>query len=283
MERNRAQDDSPEVSGGDDAPDSSSAGRAVHRSPAYPYVSLPAAIDLARKVHMAEGRHPVRYEIVAKHWGLAAKSSGVAQSVGALRAFGLMEVQSGQGRERTVSLTERALKIILDKRPEQRLQPLREAALAPKLYAELWAKWGTSPPSPDNAESYLVVDRKFNPAYVKGVLANYKASIAVAELGDSGSLPEGSHDESGTEQGDMDQEIASEGRSEGSPTPAPTGGKRAPVVMGEEEYFRTKLAGGRMVRVLFQGTAPTRASIDKLIAHLQLVKDDFPDDEESSQ
>ena len=44
----------------------------------------------------------------------------------------------------------------------------------------------------------------------------------------------------------------------------------------EEEYFRARLAGGRMVRVLFQGEPPTQAEIGKLIALLELSKDQYP-------
>ena len=50
--------------------------------------------------------------------------------------------------------------------------------------------------------------------------------------------------------------------------------KGGEVPGGEEEYFRAKLAGGRQVRVLFQGEPPTRAIIDKLIAHLELMRED---------
>ena len=43
----------------------------------------------------------------------------------------------------------------------------------------------------------------------------------------------------------------------------------------EEEHLRAKLAGGRMVRVLFQGPPPTQKEIDKLIALLEISKDQY--------
>lgn len=64
-------------------------------------------------------------------------------------------------------------------------------------------------------------------------------------------------------------------RSDRAGTPPPRGPKETAILHGEEEYFRAKLAGGRQVRVLFQGEPPTRAIIDKLIAHLELAKDQF--------
>ncbi|HEY5957915.1 MAG TPA: hypothetical protein VIV60_15235 [Polyangiaceae bacterium] len=56
-----------------------------------------------------------------------------------------------------------------------------------------------------------------------------------------------------------------------APSPA-----RTPRIQDEEEYFRARLAGGRMVRVLFQGTPPTQSEIQKLITLLECTKDQYP-------
>lgn len=64
---------------------------------------------------------------------------------------------------------------------------------------------------------------------------------------------------------------------------APPPAKAAPAqpqtpatLAGETEYFRSKLAEGRTVRVLFQGPEPTQNEISKLIAMLELTKDQYP-------
>ncbi len=50
----------------------------------------------------------------------------------------------------------------------------------------------------------------------------------------------------------------------------------APIQTGEHEIFRTNLVGGRTARVLFRGPTPTQAQIAKLIALLELSKDQYP-------
>jgi len=44
---------------------------------------------------------------------------------------------------------------------------------------------------------------------------------------------------------------------------------------GEQELARFPLPGGRSVRLLFTGPAPTQREVEKLIALLELSKDTF--------
>jgi hypothetical protein len=247
-----------------------------HRSPSYPYMSLGKAIERIQTMHDAEGRHAARFDVLAKRWGFAAQSSSAAQTVAALRQYGLLEVEKGMGFDRTFRLTDRALRILLDKRPGERTKALQDAAKAPKLYGDLWEKWGSVLPSDENGQSHLTVDRGFNPTVVEGLLGNYKETLRVASLLVAGTLPDEGPDNDGaseTEQPEVES-IAEQERTSGQPrVVVPT---RAPVLVGEEEHFRIKLAGGRTVRVLFQGDPPTQAEIEKLIKLLELQKDQYP-------
>jgi hypothetical protein len=264
-----ANDDDAEVapeSGRDDRGE-----RTVHRSPAYPFVSLPIAIERVKRIYDAERQHPVRYDTIAKHWGIAAKSSTVAQTVGALRQYGLLGVKSGERRDRYFQLTDAAVRILADKRDGERERLLREAALSPKLYNDLWTKWGQHPPSDDTAESLLTFELKFNPAYVKAILANYKATVSMARLAESDKVDPGSIE-------DRDQE-GDEGQVETTEVMAREKSRDAPALTGEQEIFRTNLAGGRAARVLFRGPPPTQAQIAKLIKLLELAKDEYPKDD----
>jgi hypothetical protein len=247
-----------------------------HRSPAYPYISLTKAIERIQTMHDAEGRHAVRFDVLAKRWGFAPQSSSAAQTVGALRQYGLLEVEKGTGFDRSFRLTDRALRILLDKRPGERTKALQDAAKAPKLYGDLWEKWGGGLPSDENGQSHLTIDRGFNPGVVGVLLANYKETLRVASLLGTDTLPDDGPDKNGvseTEQDEMDV-VPEQERVVATARAVPP--IRSAVSAGEEEHFRIKLAGGRTVRVLFHGDPPTQAEIEKLIKLLELQKDQYP-------
>ncbi|HSY24956.1 MAG TPA: hypothetical protein VK841_22685 [Polyangiaceae bacterium] len=227
-------------------------------------------------MHDAEGRHAVRFDVLAKRWGFAPQSSSAAQTVGALRQYGLLEVEKGTGFDRSFRLTDRALRILLDKRPGERTKALQDAAKAPKLYGDLWEKWGGGLPSDENGQSHLTIDRGFNPGVVGVLLANYKETLRVASLLGTDTLPDDGPDKNGvseTEQDEMDV-VPEQERVVATARAVPP--IRSAVSAGEEEHFRIKLAGGRTVRVLFHGDPPTQAEIEKLIKLLELQKDQYP-------
>jgi|HubBroStandDraft_2_1064218.scaffolds.fasta_scaffold217489_2 hypothetical protein len=251
-------------------------GRSQHRSPNYPFIPLEKAVERAKTLYNAEARHTVRFEVVAKHWGYAAKSSGAKQTVGALRYFGLISLET-QGASRAIKLTDRALRILLDKREGERLKALQEAALSPKLYADLWAAWGKAPPSDDTAISHLTFELAFNPTTAPAALAAYKETIAFAGLTSSAKVSEAAEGKTATDEQehyDM-EETANEPTQSGQKQRVPV--QHSPMMRGETESFRLPL-GGRVVRVLVQGEPPTQAVIKKLIANLELNLDQFPPD-----
>jgi hypothetical protein len=246
--------------------------RAVHRSPAYPFIPLSTAVDRSDAMYKAASRHAVRVSALAQPWGYSFGSSLAAQVVSALRQFGLLEIVDGQGNDRVVRLSELALRILLDKRGAERAKALCEAAMRPALYAELWEKWGAEIPSDSVAESHLMLDRSYNPASVASVLSAYKATLQYAGMLGAASVSEPATNKipaQNTERDDMEQVQPIEAKA--VPMPALT------PVHGEEEYLRVKLSGGRTARVLFRGPDPTDAEIKKLIKHLQLAIDDGAD------
>lgn len=252
-------------------------GRSQHRSPNYPFISLSKAVERARALYQAEARHTVRFEVAAKHWGYAAKSSGAKQTVGALRYFGLISLETTQGAARAIKLTDRALRILLDTRDGERRKALQEAALSPKLYAELWAAWGKTPPSDDTAISHLTFELAFNPIAAPAALAAYKETMVFAGLTDSAMVPDEAADKIAADEqepADMDEAFSDPGA---NPKPKATTSPQQAMARGETEHFRVTLAGGRVARVLFQGDRPTQSEIKKLIANLELNLDNYPE------
>lgn len=152
------------------------------RSPSYPALSLPEALERARVLHQRERRNAVRPEVVAAYWGYAPSSSGGRLTRKALEAFGLLEGDD------TVRITERALRLLLDESGPERDRLLAEAALLPPLHARLWERYGANPPSPRELRLKLILDDGFNENSVDGFIQSYLKTLDFAGL--RGARPE---------------------------------------------------------------------------------------------
>lgn len=158
------------------------------RSPAYPYVNLEGALTRAKQFYDKEQRNAANVYIATKHWGFVEDSSNGAQTVAALISFGLMK-DEGTGEKRTVRLTQDALRILLDTRPDskERADLVKQCALAPKIHKQIWEKWGPDLPSDANLRHSLLFDWEtpFNENSVDFFIGEYKSTIAFAKIGES--------------------------------------------------------------------------------------------------
>lgn len=155
----------------------------VHRSPSFPSIDLKAAIERARNFYQHEKRSPANILVASKHWGYSPQSSGGKQVLAALIAFGLME-DKGSGDQRQVKLTDLALRILLDERPDsaERYEALKRAAMMPKIHAELFAKWSDELPSNANLRHYLLIDKKFNENSVDDFIKELRSTAEFANI-----------------------------------------------------------------------------------------------------
>jgi hypothetical protein len=161
-----------------------------HRSPAYPFIPLKRAVERAGELYAKDRRHPAAWTAAATHWGYKPKSSGVLQTISALKQYGLLE-DVGGGADRKVKLTDLALAILLDDEvPDSadRAGAKKRAALRPKLYAEMFGKWGVDLPSDETIRTYLKRDKDFNDLAVDGAIKSYKDTLAYAKLTESEKL-----------------------------------------------------------------------------------------------
>jgi hypothetical protein len=163
------------------------------RSPAYPYVNLETAITRAREFYSKEQRNAANITVATKHWGFVEDSSNGAQTIAALISFGLMQ-DEGSGEKRTVRLTQDALRILLDIRPDstERAELIKRCALAPKIHKQIWDLWGTNLPSDAQLRHSLLFewDTPFNENSVDYFIAEYKATISFAKIGESDKVGE---------------------------------------------------------------------------------------------
>ncbi len=153
------------------------------RSPSYPYVDLPTALEKAAVLWRAEGRHPVAVNLALQHWGYKEESSTGYSCIAALKKFGLVD-HEGMGESRQVKLSNLALAILLDNDPgsADRRDALRNAALGPRIHAELWERYGAELPSDQSLRRFLVLERSFNEAAVDELLEEYRATMAFAGM-----------------------------------------------------------------------------------------------------
>ena len=163
------------------APESSHKQRT--RSPGYPAFPLGEALKKAQAMFEKEKRNFTPYAAAVAHWKLKPTSSSALTAVATLKKFGLLH-EKGGGSTRQVALTDLAFNILLDKRDPspERDRALKEAALTPKLYQDLWRKWSGDLPSDQNIEYHLVHDLKFNDDVVKGTIADFRETLSFAKL-----------------------------------------------------------------------------------------------------
>jgi hypothetical protein len=115
-------------------------------------------------------------------------------AVAALKSFGLFdEIESGGSR--TFKVSELGLKIVADKRPDspEREAAIREAALRPKIHAEIWRKYNGRLPSDAELEYRLENDWNFNKNVIKTFIKELRDTISFANLKDTDIIgePEG--------------------------------------------------------------------------------------------
>lgn len=150
--------------------------RSLIRSPSFPFISLAEAVERARALYAAERRNAASADAVVRHWGYSPKSSGGKQTIGALRAFGLLE---GEG---AVRVTDRAVHVLLDEGSAERDRLLRQAALSPPVYHRLWERYGPDLPSDQGLRTHLIVEMGFNENAVDDVIRGYKETLDFARL-----------------------------------------------------------------------------------------------------
>ena len=116
------------------------------RSRNYPFLSLKKAIDRVRQLSREEGTNFTSTSVAKMHWNYGPKSSGGIRTVSALIQFGLLDEQ-GKGTERLVRVSKLATTILEHPDPRERKAALKDAALKPVLYREIWERYKEGLPS----------------------------------------------------------------------------------------------------------------------------------------
>lgn len=253
------------------------------RSPNFPAITLEKSLSLVQTLFDRYSRNPVAGEVATKGLGYSPKSSGGKQAIAALSAYGLIQVE-GLGAEKKIAVSDLAFKILADKRElsPEREAAIYEAALNPLIIQKLIERYPNGLPADDALEWELVSTYKFNRDSVRDFITAFRGTLAFAKVYESGIIgDEKTHPEAPIQElpGDkpMMQPDVIRPRSH-MPLTMP-----ATTPTSEGEYEISKFFLGRDISVRIVASAPitkfTQKTIDKLIRHLELDKEDLPVDD----
>jgi hypothetical protein len=149
------------------------------RSPNFPLIGLKKAVSRLEEMSGKYKRLLVPVGLIQTLWGYKANSGIGNQVVAALKSFGLIDVE-GEASAKKAKISEDGYRIVLKHRDRDEL--LKNAALKPPIYAELWNKYKEGDfPDADIIKHYLLFDReegKFNPDVVDGFIAEFLDTLA---------------------------------------------------------------------------------------------------------
>lgn len=144
------------------------------RSPNYPQLSLPEALDRVRKIHAKEQHLAATRDVIASHLGYGGMNGASAKAISAIAKYGLLE-DAGPDKMRVSPL---ALSIIFPRDGQEKAQAIRRAAFNPSLFSDIAAEWEGHQPSDANLRSFLI-RRNFSSDALDRVIASYKETMTL--------------------------------------------------------------------------------------------------------
>jgi len=255
------------------------------RSPQFPFIPLRKAIDRAEMLYKKEKTNETNIATAIDNIGYSPKASGGIQSIAALIAYGLIDSR-GAGDKRAVRVTGLARRILLDTRTESpdRENLLKQAALAPGIFKEIWALYAAHGlPSDDNIRHYLIFERGFNEGTVSNFIKVLKDNISFASLTPSDIVGEVGNENEEIDMGS--QQLAESVKPEPEFIAHQAKVSVTPSTSGMTEIGNIRVSRGCAIRLIADGPY-SKKSIEALVAQLNLGLElgtyDDPDEKEVS-
>lgn len=238
------------------------------RSPRYPAVDLGEALASVQGLYESEGKTALTGEDAAKALGFKGLTGPARSRLGALRKYGLVE-SAGHGMLR---VSARALAILVE--PEdshERTVAVREAALAPELFRELYESHLEA--SDQSRKSYLIRNKGFTRRGAEFVSESFRKTVEFANLVQSKDnlLRDGSlRGEAARAEESMHETVTQNRDGRAALTPS----EQAGGVL----WLKVPFGGSSMlVRVEVAGEMLSKAHIARVRQYLELAEDDLPD------
>jgi hypothetical protein len=245
--------------------------RTKERSPNFPFIPLVLAIRRAEQFYEQERKATAPITSVAEHWGYSLKSSGLLQTVAALKSYGLL-IDDGRGSQRRFKLSELALRILLDERPNsnEKFGFLQQAARTPAILDKIYDNWPDAQPSEPTLNHFLIFDMSFGRSAAIEVIKIFKENEELVRI-------YGSYIESPGAENVGDSKVveiqtkAAQGQVMSAKLQEPLVGKQIGSI---------KVSPSCLMSISAEGIV-TQAGLNKLIAYIDLIKDSFPVQEET--
>ena len=234
------------------------------RSPNYPGVSLPDAIERLTKLGGAIHSHRAPRDVVLTSMGYSGANGASLTALAALGKYGLL------GRDgEDFKITERGMMYLHPQSVEERSKAIREAAAEPKLFADLNEQFKGGKASDELIRSFLVRNG-FTPSAASSALLAYRETqeLVERECGDYGA----NSDESDEESASMEHQQPAASTSIRPEPPTPTG-----VTTGANPgQFRVSMTDEFFVDVT--ASRLNRSGVKRLMAWLQANEALVPDE-----
>lgn len=227
------------------------------RSPNYPSLSLPDALEKVRLIYQSQHTHGAPREVVVKSMGYAGINGASATAISALSKYGLLE-----GRGDDIRVSDRAMRFLNPLNDQERSDAIREAAREPSLFQELTEKFPGPLPNEEVLRNYLVRNG-FSPTAASGVILTYRETLAFAERETRDFSPTNS---------DMTDVAASHQAPATPPLHTPPAGSmvaqprgQEPPVAGERSLGRHDFDDGSFVRISASSDLETEEALDWIV------------------
>lgn len=224
------------------------------RSPNYPALSLPQAIDVVSKLWSVEKRTAVSNLAAAEAMGFKSLSGPARVAIGAMRQFGLIDkAETGHIRVSDLAVN------VLHGHGDAHRQALVTAAINPDLFDELQKTHGEA--SENAIRSYLITKKGFAEDGARKAAKAFLDTMALAAPAESGYTAVGTQDKP---EAIVDTTAVQGASGKGSDVPG--------VMTLKVPYG----AGSLAVDIRVTGERLTRSHIEKICRYLELAKDDLP-------
>jgi len=144
------------------------------RSPNYPGIGLPDAINRLNSIYQVEHRAKAAPEVIAKAMGFKSLNGSSLTVLSALKKYGLLDEV---GKDLKVS-DDGLLILVEPTDSEERHNAIERAAFMPSLFAEIRKNYGDSMPSDDNLRAFLL-RKGFVPSTVDSPIRAYRETMAL--------------------------------------------------------------------------------------------------------
>jgi hypothetical protein len=152
------------------------------RSPSFPFIPLKTAVERLTAFEEHHKRAPTSPDRIGPAWEMRPNSSQAAQTIAALKAYGLLEPHRGENGARAIIVSEDGRTYLRAQQDSIKRDVLRRAALRPKQIEMCWRDWGADRPADAACLDHLVLSSGFSKDGADKFLRVYDATIGFAGL-----------------------------------------------------------------------------------------------------